>query len=273
MIMKNVLIGTALNYDVSKIKNFVLSFRKYNQEDDIILIYHPEHNHLIQDFCDQHNIMLANFDEYKNAPIHVVASRFLKMLELVQRTNYDRYFISDVRDVMFQSNPFENLPEGEFIYNFTEDPGISIDREEHHIKMINRVFGPDTLNFLKDRKIICSGTIIGSKNKMLWWLDMFCQYLSQIQQKNPSVCFEMLLDQVIANHMYYFQDNGENIELKPNGDIVGTIGLCITHPDHEGDFKLSCGTFYLNGKVPAVIHQYDRSPEMFNEISEIYNVN
>ena len=270
--MKNVLIGTALNYDVSKIKNFVLSFRKYNQEDDIILIYHPEHNHQIQDFCDQHNIQLVDFNDFKDLPAHVVASRFLKMHQLVNTTNYDRYFISDVRDVMFQSNPFENLPEGEFLFNFTEDPGVSIDEEEHHIKMITRVFGEGTLKCLIDKRIICSGTIIGSKNKMLWWLDMFCQYLSQIHQQTPSVCFEMLLDQVIANHMYYFQDNGENIELKTNGDIVGTIGLCITHPDHVGDFKLSSDTFYLNGKVPAVIHQYDRSPEMFNKISEIYNV-
>jgi hypothetical protein len=75
---------------------------------------------------------------------------------------------------------------------------------------------------------------------------------------------------VIANHIYYFQDKGNQIELKDNGDIVGTIGLCITHPDHVGDMKMENDTIYLDGKVPAIIHQYDRSPELFKHFSDVY---
>lgn len=269
----NVLIGTALNYDVEKIKNFILSFRKYNTTDDIVLIYHLEHADVIKDFAIKHNVKLTDFESYKNAPIHVVASRFFKYLDIVSQTDYDHYFIADVRDVVFQSDPFANLPEGELLYCFTEDPGITIEREEHHIKMITRMFGADALGDFSGEKIICSGTILGTKDKLVSWLKVFNEALMELHKVNPQVCYEMLLDQVLANHLYYKHSIGETVELKDNGDIVGTIGLCITHPDHVGDFKLDNGTFYLNGKVPAVIHQYDRSPDMFNAISEIYNVN
>lgn len=269
--MSNVVIGTALNYSVEHIKNFILSFRKYNISDDIILIYRQNDVHAISDFIQKYNVKLVDFTPYDTLPIHVVSSRFLKYLDIVNHfKEYDRILLADIRDVFFQSNPFDNLPDGEFLYGFKEDPGLSLDREEHHVKMITKLFGQETLNQLVGKQIICSGTILGTNQKMSQWLSTFRDYLLQIEQKNPAICHEMLLDQVIANHIYYFQDNGKEIELKDNGDIVGTIGLCITHPEHTGDMKLENDMIYLDGKIPAIIHQYDRSPELFEQISELY---
>jgi hypothetical protein len=269
--MNNVVIGTALNYGVEHIKNFVLSFRKYNTVDDIILIYRKNDIAKIGDFIQKHNVKVVDFEPYDKVPIHVVASRFLKYLDIVdQFKDYKNILLADIRDVFFQSNPFDNLPDGEFLYGFTEDPGLSLDKEEHHIKMILKLFGQETLDQMAGKKIICSGTILGTNEKMTNWLRVFKDYLMQIQDKNPRICHEMLLDQVIANHIYYFQDKGNQIELKDNGDIVGTIGLCITHPDHVGDMKMENDTIYLDGKVPAIIHQYDRSPELFKHFSDVY---
>jgi hypothetical protein len=272
--MNNVVIGTALNYSVEHIKNFVLSFRKHNTVDDIILIYNLTDVNKVNemfDFTEKYNVKLVDFAPYDTLPIHVVSSRFLRYLDIVnQFKEYEKILLADVRDVFFQSNPFDNLPDGEFMYAFTEDPGLSIEKEEHHINMILKLFGRETLEQFAGKKIICSGTIIGTNRKMAQWLYTFKDYLTQIQKGKPAICYEMLLDQVIANHIYYFQDNGKEIELKNNGDIVGTIGLCITHPDHVGDMKIENGVIYLDGKIPAIIHQYDRSPELFNQISELY---
>jgi hypothetical protein len=80
----------------------------------------------------------------------------------------------------------------------------------------------------------------------------------------------MLLDQVISNHIFYFEPNGQSTEVKDNGDIVGTIGHCITHPEHSGVMQLRDNVIYLNDKIPSIIHQYDRSPDLFKHISEIY---
>jgi hypothetical protein len=268
--MNNVVIGTALNYSVIHIKNFILSFRKFNKDDDIILIYNlntPE----VKSFFIENNVKLVDFEPHNQFPAHVVSSRFLKYLDIVDHfKDYKHFLLADVRDVFFQSNPFDNLPDGEFLYAFTEDPGLSIEREEHHINMILKLFGRETLEQFAGKTIICSGTILGTKQMMMNWLLGFRSYLTQIQKSKPAICYEMLLDQVIANHIYYFQDNGKEIELKNNGDIVGTIGLCITHPEHVGDMKIENGVIYLDGKIPAIIHQYDRSPELFKQISDLY---
>jgi hypothetical protein len=70
--------------------------------------------------------------------------------------DYKHILLADVRDVFFQSNPFENLPEEEYLYAFTEDPGITIEKEEHHINMILKLFGQETLEQFTGKKIICS---------------------------------------------------------------------------------------------------------------------
>ena len=269
--MSNVVIGTALNYSVEHIKNFILSFRKFNKEDDIVLIYNLNDISRIESFAVENNIKLIGFDPHDKFPGHVVSTRFFKYLDIVNHfKDYKHILLADVRDVFFQSNPFENLPEEEYLYAFTEDPGITIEKEEHHINMILKLFGQETLEQFTGKKIICSGTILGTKEKMMNWLIGFHNYLIQIQKNKPAICYEMLLDQVIANHIYYFQDNGKEIELKNNGDIVGTIGLCITHPEHTGNMVVENDVIYLDGKVPAIIHQYDRSPELFKQISGLY---
>lgn len=269
--MKNVIIGTALNYGVEHIKNFVLSFRQYNKDAEIFLFYDMNQIDRIKHFVVKHNITLVPFTNA--APnIHVVASRFVEYKNLVASMNgYGHILLADIRDVVFQSDPFENLPESDYIYAFTEDPAVTIDIEPHHIKMIERMYGYQGMDHFRGKKIICSGTILGTKNVMLGWLNAFTAHLLELQRHNPQVCYEMLLDQVIANYIFHNTEN-DVVTIKDNGDIIGTIGHCITYPTPSGKLELKDGIFYLDGKVPAVIHQYDRSPEYFRIISEKYNV-
>lgn len=269
--MKNLIVGTAMNYGVDHIKNFIMSFRKYNKDDDIILVYNMNDVSRIEKFAKEYNIQLTGFEPFDKVPIHVVASRFLKYHDILKENqNYKHILLADIRDVFFQGNPFENLPEDDYIFAFTEDPAVTIEKEKYHISMISRLFGEPELQKFAGKKIICSGTILGTNDRLREWLVYFAHYLAQIQNKQPHICHEMLLDQVIANHIFYLQEKKLATEIKDNGDIVGTIGHCITHPDHSGDMQLIGDTIYLDGKVPAVIHQYDRSPELFNFISEKY---
>jgi hypothetical protein len=270
--MKNLVVSTALNYGVEQIKNFILSFRKYNQEDDIILIYKSEDLSRIESFLKQHNVQTTDFP-YANAPIHVVASRFFRYHDIVAHlTDYKHILLADIRDVVFQANPFENLPDEDYIYAFMEDAGVKINVEPHHIGMIDRMYGAGSIGVFTDKNIICSGTILGTVNVLTEWLKVFNNRLIELQKVNPSVCYEMLLDQVIANYVFYFDEIGKKATLKSNGDIVATIGHCITHPNHVDKLELKDGIFYLNDKVPAIVHQYDRSPDYFRQISELYNV-
>jgi len=199
-----------MSYGVEQIKNFVMSFRKFNNTDDIILVYNPDQSSRIEKFCQEFNVKLVGFEPYDQFPAHVVTSRFLKYRDiLADNQQYKHILLSDIRDVFFQGDPFANLPDDDYLYAFTEDPAITIDIEEHHINMVNQLFGAEELQRFAGKKIICSGTILGTNKKLSVWLDVFAQYLSQIQKNNPNICYRMLLDQVIANHIFYFQEDGK----------------------------------------------------------------
>jgi hypothetical protein len=87
--MSNVVIGTALNYSVEHIKNFILSFRKFNSEDDIILIYNLNDVSKIQSFAENNNVKLIGFDPHDMFPGHVVSTRFLKYLDTPPQLAYN----------------------------------------------------------------------------------------------------------------------------------------------------------------------------------------
>jgi hypothetical protein len=270
--MKNVVIGTAMGYGVPQIKNFVMSFRKFNVVDDIILVYDLNQSSRIQKFCQDYNVKLVSFEPHNQFAAHVVSSRFLKYLDiLADNQQYKHTLLADIRDVFFQSNPFANLPEDDYLFAFTEDPAITIDIEKYHISMVTRLFGKKVLNDFAGKKIICSGTILGTNKKLSEWLNSFKNMLMFIQKSNPQICYEMLLDQVIANYIFYFDDTITGTVIKNNGDIVGTIGHCITHPNHLGSLKMEYDVIYLDNKAPSIIHQYDRATNLFNHFSEIYS--
>lgn len=263
-----------MNYGVEQIKNFVLSFRKYNLDDDIILIYNEYDIPKIESFIAKHNVRLVSSKELEQIPIHIVASRFFKYLDIVSSDfirEYKHILFADVRDIFFQSNPFKNLPSEDYLFAFTEDPAIKIDKEQHHINMINRMFGSEYITKFSNLRIICSGTIMGTQTTLIEFFREFCDFLFQLHKRNPQVCREMLLDQVIANELFYFGHQKDSVVIKDNGDIVGTIGHCITHPDHSDKLEVINNVFYVNGKIPAVIHQYDRSKQFYDLISGVYS--
>jgi hypothetical protein len=142
----NVIVGTAMNYGVEHIKNFVMSFRKFNSEDDIILVYDLNQSHRIKNFCQDYNIKLVGFEPYDGFPAHVVSSRFLKYRDiLAENEQYKHILLADIRDVFFQGDPFANLPDDDYLYAFTEDPAVTIEIEKYHISMITRLFGEQEL--------------------------------------------------------------------------------------------------------------------------------
>jgi hypothetical protein len=77
-------------------------------------------------------------------------------------------------------------------------------------------------------------------------------------------------DQGILNFLCN-QPSKNTYELKNSGDIIGTVGCSIAKPI-SSDKITSDGEFiYVNGNKPAVVHQYDRSAQLSEMISKLYD--
>jgi hypothetical protein len=168
--------------------------------------------------------------------------------------------LSDTKDVVFQSNPFVNLPE-EFLYFFTEDTHVSIGQNVFNAEWMMRDYGESVFDQIKDLPIICAGTILGSRNHVLHYLT--CLLNEMIRMGNNRSPETMVVDQTITTYLAHLCPQ-EYLPrtIKFNGDIIGTVGVSISEAEHgrpRDEIVFDMGKIYVNGQMPAVIHQYDRN--------------
>jgi hypothetical protein len=265
---KNVVIGTALHYGPAQLKVFLESFRRYNTKDDIALLVNRDNK--LFEFFDKYNVTPVFFESWKYAGTHINNSRFIRYLEFLldKIVDYDRVMLSDTRDVVFQDDPFKDLP-FDCMYFFAEDHHVKIvDDQEYSAPWIKMVFGDEVYEQLKDLHIICAGTTIGSTGNIIKYLTMMTDVLHQLREKNPNV-YQINIDQGIHNYIAhntnrYYPDG----TIKENGDIVGTVGH--TSISYSDNIEYKDDHILVYGKKPAVVHQYDRTAQLTNFYQKIY---
>lgn len=269
--MKNVVLGISINFSVYDLKNLILSFRRFNQEDDMILFVDPQQIPILKSFFAKYNVQFKSlcFHDVCDTPIH--NSRYIKCLEyLLDHNEYKNVFLCDTKDVVFQRNVFEDL-EGEFLYVFQEDTGAIIyDDMEFNGRWIIHAYDNDTLTKLGGQNIICSGTILGSYDRIVLILTLLKQEMMRIKKERPEIFKGMILDQVIMNRFARLDESTKDLfTVKRSGDIVATVGISLIHDRLRKDEILIGETQILvNGSLPHVVHQYDRIPvlkEMFDK--------
>jgi hypothetical protein len=266
---KNIVVGLAINYDVDHVRNFVLSFRKFNQTDDVVLFVNSERSSQFDLFLKQHNIKTATFETHCVADTGMNNSRFLKYLEYFSDVEYSAVLISDVRDLLFQSDPFKNLPT-EFLYFFEEDRSVRIGKCIYNSYWMNCAYGQETLDKLFWNPILCAGTILGSHKEIVKFLKIFKHELLSIKSIRYDMYSTVNIDQAILNCRAYRCPQDLKLEIKLNGDIVGTLGQTITSIAPADLITHTQDAVGVNGYFPAVIHQYDRHAELIKFYSGIY---
>lgn len=108
--------------------------------------------------------------------LHPNHSRFLYYRDflLEQGRHYGRVFMSDVRDVIFQRDPFE-FPADSPVLGFCEEPVNRIGTEKYNRRFILDAFGRAAVRELSDQVVICAGTIGGSRAAILGYLNAFIE--------------------------------------------------------------------------------------------------
>lgn len=261
---KNLVIGTAIGYTIPQLKNFVLSFRQYNQKDDVIILSDNQSLDQFQEFFQVFNVKSRLFETLgyiRNYVPNGIAfnTRFIKNYEILYDNNHYRHVLmSDVGDVVFQSDPFCNLPD-EFLYFFNEDSQVSIRSNEFNAWWVHAAYGNEGLDQIGDKAIICCGTIMGSRQLIMDYVRLMIQEMQRLRLANPSN--DVIIDQAITNYIAYtYPQSVLPRTICKNGEIIGTIGVSLTQGDRAHDtISFDLGKVYVNGLQPAVLHQYNRN--------------
>ena len=179
--------------------------------------------------------------------------------------NKDKYkivFTSDIRDTFFQLDVFQ------FYNNYNSFLGVAIEdgilTDQINKQWIINIYGLTIYEKIKNERIICSGTVWGTTDKFY----EFSKMMWRPFEINRTLG-RYIYDQGIANYLIYY-DKKFNDSLVKSDNINGrvmTVGL-----SNDKDIKFDSENNVLNGKgeIAAVVHQYDRKPNIIEKVKRKY---
>jgi hypothetical protein len=263
---RSLVMGLATNYSKKDIAPFVRSLRGVGYDGDIVL-WVSDLDSETKEFLAEHSAHCQFFWEMSFLPLDCMLSRnysyYSLMRSMEDRNRYcDRVFLTDVRDVVFQDDPFSGAPTGEVIV-FLEDPRWTLDTCPYHAYWLRTLFGDQVLNEVSGRRISCAGTVLGTWNGILRYL--LLMQLTTFQCAVPARLLEGI-DQGIHNVILH-RNKLPAVTVVENAEHVFTMGtvprenVLITRDKKVAD---------LRGRICPVLHQYDRHPAVVELVNELY---
>lgn len=169
--------------------------------------------------------------------------------------NYDRVLLTDLRDVVFQSDPFAQLT-GEGIVYGLEDEAVTIGAHWANSLWVERVGGQSAKESLSAERVSCVGVVLGSGKVIARYLALLTEILTQ-----PGINIANFHGADTGAHNLIVRQHtlpGVRFADYYNGGILNMHGLrgeCIRWTSDD----LLCDA---SGNVIPIVHQYDRHPQV-----------
>ncbi|MGE4470283.1 MAG: hypothetical protein AB7D47_09125 [Desulfovibrio sp.] len=186
------------------------------------------------------------------------ALRHFLSLDLLQkeRALHDEVLLTDVRDVIFQRNPFD-FPWGPGFHAVLEHDAALVGRCPHNSRWVRDHLGLAALDAIAHCTVSCSGTSLGRPRDVTAYLER----LTSLLLPHSPARFMAGYDQGVHNYLIH---TGQ----VPNLTLHRNTGPILTLAARPGDPELDHSGEVLNdaGRPAHVVHQYDRKPRLFKHI-------
>jgi hypothetical protein len=186
-------------------------------------------------------------------------TRFLRFGSLLASSAYRRVLVTDVRDVVFQSDPFEQLPEHGLAVGL-ETGSYTVGTEPLNALWMRRVYGEAMLARLSDRRVSCVGVTYGDREAMSGYLT---QMRSELLSLTPAAAGIGGADTAIHNMLLWTGRLDPVHLLEPLRSPLATLNAV---PETEVALSSEGRLLNLDGSEPGVLHQYDRLPGVAGRI-------
>ena len=264
---KNIILGAACGYDHIDLGLFVETWKRYCPENEMWLVFDSNVSSTTINWMKERDVKCFFFTSSKFIPTQVNSSRYYKYLDILleNQSIINRVFLTDTRDVFFQANIFDEIQESG-LHVFLEDYRWVCGKQHSNSLWLKTNYGDEVLEELYDKNIICSGTTLGDADSIITYIKTLIQEypLERMIEFYNTDTFTTGLDQ--AHHNYIFHNNLLPHTQHQNGEGVGTI--CLT-PKEDVEI-LDDNRVRVYDKIPSVVHQYDRHPELANYLRRKY---
>ncbi|MEY2420239.1 MAG: hypothetical protein QOI95_306 [Acidimicrobiaceae bacterium] len=165
----------------------------------------------------------------------------------------DYVFLSDLRDVVFQDDPFREPVT--HLECFLEDPLSTVGRDVFNGRWVRDLYGDEGLRTLHDEIVSCSGTVVGTRPAILHYLKEMAQAITWRRRPMGSH------DQGVHNWLLRSGRLGATIVANEHGRVL-TMGAMTRYRLDDDERILN-----EDGAVVPVIHQFDRHPVLVDAVS------
>ncbi|MHA1345000.1 MAG: hypothetical protein ACTSO3_01235 [Candidatus Heimdallarchaeaceae archaeon] len=237
--MIDLVAGYARGYNAEQIRPFLKSLRETGYKGKILLFA----NGGAAEEAKNWNVDLRPCPKPK---IKVHSDRFVCLQEALENSDSKGILLSDTRDVIFQRDPALGLP-SDGLNAFEEDDSKSIETCPYNSLWIKLGYDKEMFEKLKTYPISCVGTVCGDAASIKYYLKRLREEVERIQPKT-------LKPQDQGAHNYLIRGQIESRVWHNEEGEIYTVGYI-----HRGSVKIENDNIVnQSGKVPTVIHQWDR---------------
>ncbi len=173
----------------------------------------------------------------------------------------EEILLCDLRDVVFQENPFHGLGDG--LLHVAAEP-IGLAECDTNSTWFSRIYGKEKLLEYGKHPVICSGTTFGRTEAISHYLEWMVKETMEFGPRHDVVPSKMIMDQ--AMHIMY-------CALHPGKICVETCesGVVATLAHHKS-FLINTQGQLINqkGKPYSIVHQYDRFRPLRCLVKDVY---
>lgn len=235
---------------------FVRTLRKVNADCTIMIICHEDKvTKEYEEFCSKYDVEIFRYnysDKMFLKDIHCQTRRFFIYQDVLQNKSYRKVLLSDMDDVIFQSDPFAFNFEKDIycaleINNFSCTPKSRPKAVYINLKWLESI--NENKKFYENKDVICTGTLLGEYIKIQEYIEWFTHLYSEYSHYTFGV------DTAILNKYVYNSDTDTTFELT---EIEYSRILTLDHIRNQlHTFKRDSENKILNqnGEVYSIIHQ------------------
>ncbi|CAN5165853.1 hypothetical protein BH09PSE1_BH09PSE1_09070 [soil metagenome] len=253
----DLVLGYATGYDAAMIAPFVRSLRAVF-DGPVALIVDDRAD--VKELLAEYGVDAVHPETTQGWEPHPVMARFAAYGRLLERfPNAVDVMLTDVRDVVFQAEPFGPPPRR--LEVFVEFEGGKLGDHAFNMKYLSALVGDEMTATLVDKPCICVGTILGPRDEVA----RFCKtllMLAAIPRSEIGGAFGA--DQAACNLAVHL--GLVKAEIKSNFGRVATLGMTPgdTLGFHNGK------VINPDGSISAIVHQHDRHPHLDSAIHALW---
>jgi len=250
---KNLIMGYWSRLPFKALEKFVASLRHIEFTGDTCVFVEQVTSETIADLR-AHGIIVEHAELSGQPHMTALSSRFFNYLDFLARRGdeYDNVMLSDLRDVVFQADPFVRPLPADIV--FAQERCL-IGEPTPTRGWVTDAYGGAVAHNIRDCSVSCAGTTFGTTFGMMRYLLAMTRELSSLNAP-----IEGGVDQGVHNYLVHMRPL-RNAWLDLTDSLVATM-----HFVPEESVQTTPQGILVDGRLVPVVHQWDRQKKTMDYV-------